>query len=94
MDPRERASKMPRGAIFCPHCERYLMKKTYRRHKFLYFDDVAKKWTTQYQAAGDDEAFDEVDFLADQEPIEMNVTRESEKEEPPLVDLISLRIWT
>ena len=28
----------------------------------------------------------EVDFLADQEPIEMNVTRESEKEEPPLVD--------
>ena len=38
------------------------MKKTYRRHKFLYFDDVAKKWTTQYQAAGDDEALDEVDF--------------------------------
>jgi hypothetical protein len=35
---------------------------------------------------GDDEAFDEVDFLADQEPTEMNVTRESEEEEPPLVD--------
>ena len=62
------------------------MKKTYGRHKFLYFDDVAKKWTTQCRAIGDDEAFDEVDFLADQEPIEMNVTHESEKEEPPLVD--------
>ena len=70
------------------------MKKMYRRHKFLYFDDVAKKWTTQCQAIGDDEAFDEVDFLADQH-IEMNVTRESEKNLLLLIlILILLPIWT
>ena len=63
------------------------MKKTYTRHKFLYFDDTAKKWTTQCRAnVGDDEAFDEVDFLTDQEPTEMIVTHETEKEEPPIVD--------
>ena len=53
---------------------------------------MAEKWTrTQSQAhggVGDDEAFDEVDFLADQEPTEMNMTRitEKKKEEPPIVD--------
>ena len=53
---------------------------------------MAKKWTTQSKSqarcVGDDEAFDEVDFLADQEPTEMNSTHITEKEkvEPPIVD--------
>lgn len=91
MDSRCERASTPKETIFCPHCEQYLRKKTYRRHKFLYFDDVAEKWTrTQSQAhgEGDDEAFDEVDFLADEEPTEMNMTRitEKKKEEPPIVD--------
>ena len=93
LDSRYERASTPKETIFCPHCEQYLRKKTYRRHKFLYFDDVAEKWTrTQSQAhggVGDDEAFDEVDFLADQEPTEMNMTRitEKKKEEPPIVTL-------
>lgn len=31
--------------IFCPHCERRITTKTYRKHKMLHYDEVNGVWS-------------------------------------------------
>lgn len=31
---------------FCPHCQRRLSSKTYRKHKMLYYNTTTEIWTT------------------------------------------------
>ena len=33
--------------LLCPHCDGYLAKKTYKRHKELYFDEESNQWISQ-----------------------------------------------
>ena len=37
--------KRQRKRLFCDHCDTFLPKSTYYRHKSAYFNIVTRKWT-------------------------------------------------
>ena len=39
-----RASKRKRDLLFCGHCEKYVSKSSFYRHRDAYFDPVLGKW--------------------------------------------------
>ena len=46
------AAKRFRKLIFCGHCESYLTKSTYYRHRSDYFDIVNQRWTRSCLESG------------------------------------------
>ena len=46
MRTMERAPAVKRRRIYCGHCEEYLAKSAFYRHKGKYFDADSKTWTT------------------------------------------------
>ena len=81
----------PKGTFFCPHCEQCLSKKTFKRHKYLYFDIATNEWTKEAAVVSeDDEPFDTVDLLSDIESeLREKPNEELEPIEPPIVDFDS-----
>lgn len=90
MDPGIASSRALPETILCPHCECYLAKKTFKRHRHLYFNKTTEEWTKECPDSGDDEPFDEVDFLMDHEPdVGVNEGTQKDMEEPPIVNFDS-----
>ena len=37
----------PRPTMFCPHCEQYLTKSTFYRHRREFYNPITKTWDKQ-----------------------------------------------
>ena len=44
-----------RSIYLCKHCNRKLLKKSYERHKSLYYDEIAKQWIKNSDSNLDEE---------------------------------------
>ena len=44
---REIPEASPRPTIFCPHCEQYLAKSTFYRHRREFYNPITKIWDKQ-----------------------------------------------
>lgn len=73
--------------LLCPHCNGYLAKKTYKRHKELYFDDESSQWIIQ-PSVDDFEAVLGTDDPAPPPESEI-LDVDSSNEQPPLVHFSS-----
>ena len=38
-------SANPRKRVYCPHCDEYLSKSAYYKHKLLYYDEALQEWS-------------------------------------------------
>jgi hypothetical protein len=74
----------------CPHCDSYLVKKTFKRHKELYFDDESEQWIRSEHASGNDsEEFEDVGESESRETqppeVRSHGTDES-SDKPPMIE--------
>ncbi len=42
----EPSRKRVRASVLCPHCDQYLSKSSYYRHKSSFYNKVTKQWLT------------------------------------------------
>ena len=50
-------SSASKKLVLCSHCDEYVSKRTYYRHKRLYFDTQSRKWCKErvFNASGQDD---------------------------------------
>ncbi len=48
---KSRKSNSPNISSFCPHCERCLSTKTFKRHQMLFYNDETDTWTLEKEIA-------------------------------------------
>ena len=41
----ELPAKRIRASILCPHCDQYLSKSSYYRHRFSFYNKLTKQWS-------------------------------------------------
>lgn len=84
MDEVQLRESSRKRKYYCPHCDSYLVKKTFKRHKELYFDNESGQWIQSEHAGGNDsEEFE--DIGESESPPEVR-SYGADSDEPPMID--------